>query len=59
MVLDAPRQGDVLFEEQGVTVVLLAKEAEAIGDFAVEYWGPPGLGFLRARALGGGSCAAS
>lgn len=46
----------MVLEEQGVQVVLRRPEADAIGDFVIEYWGPPGLGFLQARSLGGGSC---
>lgn len=46
----------MIFEEQGVRIVLSAPEAAAIGDFAIEYWGPPGLGFLQARALGVPAC---
>ena len=57
MVLDAPTSADVRFEEQGVTVVLAERDLALIGDFAIEYWGLPGAGFLSARALGGGSCA--
>lgn len=48
-----------MLEEQGVRVVLRGPEADAIGDFRIEYWGPPGLGFVQARALGTGTCAVS
>jgi len=57
MALDAPRDTDLVFDEQGVTVVLTPRDQALLGDLVIEYWGPLGAGFIRARCVGPGRCA--